>query len=215
MHYCTVCPFKYKWVVGRHVTYRGENAAVDFLEKRLEEEKKNIGECDKPMNLTAEETKTYETTSTCHICKEAITDEDQKGHKVRGHCHYSEKFRGAAHNTCNMRYRDSKKIPVFFHNLSGYDGHIIFQNISKVEGIKTPKVLTKNMEKYISFGIRNLHFKDSLQFLNSSLDKLVQNAIGKEKDFSILNNLREYFDKEWGHLDEEAYELLTRKGIYP
>ena len=43
----------------------------------------------------------------------------------------------------------------------------------------------------------------------------MQNAVGKEKDYSILNNLRQYFNKEWSHLDEEAFEMLSRKGVYP
>ena len=140
------------------------------------------------MSLSTEEQQHFDEASECHICKGTITDEDPKGQKVRDHCHYTGKFRGAAHNICNLNFKDSKKIPVFFHNLSGYDGHIIFQSLAEVEGIQTPKVLAKNMEKYLSFSIGNLHFKDSLQFLNSSLDKLVQNALGKEKDYSIMNN---------------------------
>ena len=80
--------------------------------------------------------------------------------------------------------------------------------------METPKVLAKNMEKYLSFSIGNLHFKDSLQFLNSSLDKLVKNALGKEKDYSIMKNLRQYFDREWRNLDKEAFVMLTRKGLY-
>ena len=75
------------------------------------------------MNLSTEEQKHFDETSECHICKGTITDKDPKGQKVRDHCHYTGKFRGAAHNICNLNYKDSKKIPVFFHNLSGYDGH--------------------------------------------------------------------------------------------
>ena len=108
-----------------------------------------------------------------------------------------------------------KKSLFFFHNWSGYDGHIIFQSLSEVQGIPTPKVLAKNMEKYLSFSIGSLHFKDSLQFLNSSLDKLVQNALGKEKDYSIMRNLRQYFDRKWSNLDEEAFMRFMRKGVYP
>ena len=39
--------------------------------------------------------------------------------------------------------------------------------------------------------------------------------MGKEQDFSILKNLRYYFDQEWRHLVEEAFQMLTRKGVYP
>ena len=172
------------------------------------------------MDLTDEEEGKFENETSCHICKETFTDEceteeKRKGYKVRDHCYYSGVFRGTAHNSCNLLYRDTKQITVFFHNLSGYDGHIIFDNISKIEGIKTPKVIAKNMEKYITFSIGTLRFKDSLQFLNCSLDKLVKNLMGKEEDFTILKNLRHYFQQEWSHLDEEAFKMLTRKGVYP
>ena len=218
-------PCGYSYVVispdepPRHVTYRGEKAGVHFLQQMLEEEKKIIEAGGKQMSLTTEEQQHFDETSECHICKAPFTDEDKeekgKGHKVRDHCHYTGKFRGAAHNICNLRYKDSKKIPVFFHNLAGYDGHLIFQSLSEVEGISTPTVLAKTMEKYLSFTIGSLHFKDSLQFLNSSLDKLVQNALGKNKDYSIMKNLRHYYNGKWGHLDEEAFKMLTRKGVYP
>ncbi len=199
----------------RHVTYKGEDAGPYFLRAMLEEERKIIEACGKEMSLTTEEQQHFDETSECHICKGPITHKDPKGKKVRDHCHYAGKFRGAAHNICNLRYKDSKKNPVFFHNLSGYDGHIIFQSLSEVEGIQTPQVLAKTMEKYLSFTIGSLHFNDSLQFLNSSLDKLVQNALGKEKDYSIMKNLCQYFYDKWSNLDEEAFIMLTRKGVYP
>ena len=93
-------------------------------------------------------------------------------------------------------------IPVFFHNLSGYDGHIIFQNLTKVEGIKEPEVVAKTMEKFVTFSIRNLKFKESLQFLNSSLDKLVKNLAAKSNAF---NHLRSYFEDKWGHLPRKHF----------
>ena len=37
-------------------------------------------------------------------------------YKVRDHCHYTGKFRGAAHNVCNLCYKITKEIPVVFHN---------------------------------------------------------------------------------------------------
>ena len=176
------------------------------------------------------------------------------GWKVRDHDHWLGEFRGAAHNGCNIAYRKVQKVPVFFHNLSGYDGHIIFQNIGKVK-CKDPKPIAKSMEKYIGFEIGNLQFKDSLQHLSASLDKLVSNLADKaniqgclrcpyrgikkdvekhmkarhRKEFepiyehkiknptleALFRNLYARFQTKWKHLPEEAFELLTRKGIYP
>ena len=102
---------------------------------------------------------------------------------------------------------DLKKItdiPVFFHNLSGYDGHIIFQNLTKIDSVKEPEVVAKTMEKFVTFSIGNLKFKDSLQFLNSSLDKLVKNLAAKSNAF---NHLKEYILEKWGHLSEEAFQM--------
>ena len=139
-----------------------------------------------------------------------FTEDDTK---VRDHCHYTGKYRGAAHEKCNLLYRKVKYIPLFFHNLSGYDGHIIFQNLTKVEGISEPEVIAKSMEKFVTFSIGNLKFKDSLNFLNSSLDKLVSNLKGKGD--GAFNNLNKYFKEKWGHLPTSAFHMLTRKGVYP
>ena len=51
----------------------------------------------------------------CYICKKEI-DKNDKKHKVRDHCHYTGKYRGAAHNICNLRYKIPKEIPIVFHN---------------------------------------------------------------------------------------------------
>ena len=103
---------------------------------------------------------------------------------------------------------------MFFHNLSGYDGHIIFQNLSKVK-CKDPKVIAKSMEKFISFSIGTLHFKDSAQFLLSSLDKLVSNlkiqAEKEENEKEMFQNTWKYFKSK--NLPEESFELLTKKSI--
>ena len=90
---------------------------------------------------------------------------------VRDHCHFTGEFRGAAHNHCNRQFRKTYKIPVFMHNLKGYDGHIVFENLAKVKLNKPPKVIAKSLESFMSIKVGTLEFKDSLQFLNTSLDK--------------------------------------------
>ena len=71
-------------------------------------------------------------------------------HKVRDHCHYTRKFRGAAHNICNLRCKIPKKIPVVSHNGSAYDWHFIIKQLA--EDFKGEfECLGENTEKYISF----------------------------------------------------------------
>jgi hypothetical protein len=210
---------------SKTVNYTGPDAGKVFLQRILEEEKRilKLMEVNKEMVFTAEDEATHKMAENCHICGEAFMVEEDglkipslKGEKVRDHCHFTGKYRGPAHNGCNIQYRKVKKIPVFFHNLSGYDGHIIFQNLSKVK-CKDPKVIAKSMEKFISFSIGTLHFKDSAQFLLSSLDKLVSNLkVKAEKE----KNIKEMFENTWEYfktkeLPEEAFDLLTRKGVFP
>ena len=95
----------------------------------------------------------YESQNVCHICKEEFCyDKNKKSeyalpHKVKDHCHYTWKFRGAARNICNLRYKVPKKISVVFHNGSTYDYFIIKQLAEDFKG--QFECLGENTEKYI------------------------------------------------------------------
>ena len=80
--------------------------------------------------LTKKEEKNYNNQKVCYICKKEFDTSDKK-HKVRDHCHYSSKYRGAAHNICNLRYKISKEDSVVFHNGSTYDYHFIIKELVK------------------------------------------------------------------------------------
>ena len=74
--------------------------------------------------LTNEQRESYENTRICYICKEKFENKylkDKKYRKVADHCHYTEEYRGAAHNICHSKYSVSKRIPIVFHNGSNYD----------------------------------------------------------------------------------------------
>ena len=73
----------------------------------------------------------------------------KKNEKDKDHCHYTGRFRGAAHNSCNLNYKKPKFIPVVFHNLSGYDSHLFIKNLGFTDG--TIDCIPNNEEKYISF----------------------------------------------------------------
>ena len=141
----------------------------------------------------------YNKTKKCRICNEVFSD-----YKVRDHDHITGKYRGAAHNTCNLNLRIKEKdifIPVVFHNLKGYDSHLIMQAISRTEG--DIKCIPNNMEKYISFSLRKLRFIDSAQFMSASLSTLVES--NKPETFKITRT----------NIKCDDPDLLLRKGVYP
>ena len=133
------------------------------------------------------------------ICKKFI---DNNTEKVRDYCHVTGKFRGVAHWNCNINFQLTKRMPVIFHNLRGYDSHLIFSVLNKFD-VKI-SVIPNGLEKYMAFFLgKNLVFIDSMQFMNSSLDKLVKNL--SDEDFK-------YLVEEFGF---DNLKILKQKGAYP
>ena len=150
----------------------------------------------KMIPLTTEEKIHYNDQEICYMCKKEFGTSDKKNYKVRDHCHYMGKYRGAAHNICNLRYKIPKEIPVVFHNGSIYDYHFIIKELVK-EFDGNFECLGENTEKYITFSVpikkkmenKNIEitykikFIDSYRFMSSSLSKLVDKL-----SEGILNN---------------------------
>ena len=87
---------------------------------------------------------------------------DVRDDKVRDHCHITGKYRGAAHWSCNVNLKLTRKIPVIFHNLRGYDSHLIIKEISTFD--VNVSVIPNGLEKYMAFTINtSLVFVDSMQ----------------------------------------------------
>ena len=76
-----------------------------------------------------------------------LIDNDEE--KVRDHYHVTGKFRGAAHGSCNIDLQITKKVPVIFHNLRGYNSHLIFSELDKFD-VKI-SVIPNGLEKYMAF----------------------------------------------------------------
>ena len=146
--------------------------------------------------MSEEEEHLFQQSNSCWICKKLIDNDEEK---VRDHCHVTGKFRGAAHWNCNINFQLTKKVPVIFHNLRGYDSHLIFCELNKFD-VKID-VIPNRLEKYMAF-ILNKNFV-SMQFMNSSLEKLVKNLSGD--DFK-------YLAEEFGF---KNLELLKQKDAYP
>ncbi len=184
------------------VVYRGLNA-VDHLLKNLVAEEKTILQKlreVKPMKLTKDDRETFRTAIDCHICEKPLGAD-----RVRDHCHITGKFRGAAHSVCNLNFRFRPRIPVMFHNLRGYDAHLIMQGLGKLKG-EPLTAIPNNMEKYVSFSRGSLVFLDTYQFMGASLSQLVKNVATEGMDaFPCIR--REFPD--------QLVPLLLRKGVYP
>ena len=217
--------FCYKIVgqnIKRCVLFRAtenEDVSRKFVEM-LEEDIKKIFQqfnFSKKMVISPQEQKDFLNAEFCWICQKKFKKDEKK---VRDHDHFTGKFRGAAHNKCNLQFKKPQFTPVIFHNLSGYDAHLFVKNLGVSEG--NIKCIPNNEEKYISFSKEivvdswekdgktfdvkhEIRFLDSFKFMASSLSGLADNLArsGMEK----FQNLKKEF--------KENFELLTQKGVYP
>ena len=101
----------------------------------LTEIKKGIVEnmnVNKPMEITYEQKLEFRKATHCSICNKKFQPEDEK---VRDHCHFTGKYRGAAHVTCNLDYAFEFFFndPNFFHNLKNYDAHLVIAKANELK----------------------------------------------------------------------------------
>ena len=133
--------------------YRGNDCMKKFCKALREHATKIINyEKKKMIPLTAEEKIHYNKQKICYICKKEFNINYEKNYKVRYHCHYTGKYRGAAHNICNLRYKVPKEIPIVFHNGSTYDYHFIIKELVKKFEANF-ECIGENTEKYITFSV--------------------------------------------------------------
>ena len=92
--------------------------------------------------------KNFKFSTLCHICNEELGKD-----RVRDHCHLSGKSRHVDHEICNLKYKVPKFFPVVFHNLSGYDSHLLIKTLGNSEG--DISCILNNEDNYISFTNRS------------------------------------------------------------
>ena len=189
---------------------------IDVFINWLEEDIKIISELgNEKMKITPKEEEQFKQASNCWICGGLLNLED----RVRDHCHFTGRYRGAAHNICNLKYSKPNNISVFFHNLTGYDSHLFIKKLGVTAG--PIDCIPNNEENYISFSKTiktgeytnkkgetkdkyfKIVFKDSMKFLLSSVEALVKN-LPKEG----FKNIEKYFIPE-------QVKLLKQKGFFP
>ena len=84
----------------------------------------------KNLIISEEEEHLFQQSSSCWICEKLIDNDDEK---VRDRCHVTGEFRGAAYWSCNINLQLTKKVPIVFHKLRGYNSHLIFCELDKFD----------------------------------------------------------------------------------
>ena len=173
--------------------------------------------------LSSEKWKKFHESEVCWLCKGKFGEKTFS--KVRDHCHYTGKFRGAAHQSCNLKFKRPKFTPVFFHNLQNYDAHLFVRALGLMDEVLSISCIPNNNEKYISFSLKfelkriikwdpkkeewievviphEIRFLDSFKFTLSGLNGLVKNLSREDL-------------KETARFFGEKIDLVSRKGVYP
>ncbi|CAB4014626.1 Hypothetical predicted protein, partial [Paramuricea clavata] len=190
-HNHTCCGYGYKVVCHFDDSYskpykhhRGKDSINHFIKSMLEESRlcREVikGVFNVEMKLSKEDLINFEKADKCSICGVEYKDEDIK---VRDHCHATGKYRGSAHKACNLNFRMVEKVPVVFHNLRGYDSHLIMQEIATLRELENQLVelgvnssVQNGVFRRIDWGIRRMSWK------------LVVESLGKDMFTTILDD---------------------------
>ena len=202
-------------------TFKGD-VAKDFVDQVLGIRKEVDRIPVRNMEMTDDDVEYHIHADKCWICSGMIDDkptvtknkENYDMTKVRDHCHFTGKYRGPAHQKCNLKLRRQKFVPVIFHNLKGYDSHFLinaFRGLSedidaipesaqkfKTLSLKKPSIkLDDRSRKYFS----TIKFLDSFEFKKKALSKLTKEIT----DFPLLDS----------EFSIEQSNDLRRKGVFP
>ena len=151
-----------------------------------------------------EDMKRFDEATSCFACGGEFVPDDKNLRKV--------------FDQCNLQCRKEREFPIFFHNLSKYDGNFLIRALNTFDDGKVT-VLPRNEETYISTtkefvkykeALPNgktvekkitFNFKDSFLFIPFYLSKAAESL--SEEDYSLLI--------EYG----EHWELLKGKQVFP
>lgn len=209
--YSTICSFDSKY--NTYQSHCSKDCVAWFIDQ-LKVEARKIHEIlineeiPSPSSLTHDQRKTYDSTSKCPVCQSDFTNENPK---CFHHDHYNPDPgrwgglpNGAICSSCNLKIQKDFSVPVFFHNLSGYDAHLFIRELSRHTSVS---VIPSNTESYIAisawFGKIKFIFLDSFRFLPTSLGQLVGNLSPEQ-----LRITKSYFP------DENQMRLLLRKQVF-
>ena len=185
--------------------YQGIDAAAYFstLLFSIEDRMMEIIDKNTKMIMTEEDVRNFEAATNCAECMKIF---DQTTYKCRDHHHLSGKYRAALCNFCNLQKKSLRFIPLYAHNFSGFDSHLVLKSLN-IDQSKF-QTLSRNSEKIITMTLGRFKLIDSSSFMPESLDSLSSNLLEKGKE--LFRQTRKLAKGS-----SERFDLLTRKGIFP
>ena len=207
-----VCSFDSK--EDKHSFYRRNDCIKKFCIELKELGTKVVNYEQKEMTpLTTDDVFLYESQKVCYICKiKFCYDKNDKKRfklykKSRDHCHFTGKFRGAAHSICNLRYNVPQEISVKIHNGSKYDYHLIIKKLAEEFKGEEFECLGENTEKYTSFSvpIKKEHNNDSGETITYEIKFIDSCRFMPSKISNLVDNLSEINNKDCKTCMEKTY----------
>ncbi|XP_057302746.1 uncharacterized protein LOC130636913 [Hydractinia symbiolongicarpus] len=207
--WCTYSTFAYGSVPDPLTVYRGKDCVTRFV-NHLEDEVKRLYNTypQQPMlELTEVLRREHNEASECYICLKPF-DDCENNRKVRDHCHYTGLYKGAAHNSCILKYNIPSHITVIFHNLSGYDAHMYHL---QVWGTAMGK-RTRRSKSGLSLAVESCPQAWQIgKQLNRAKCRCLNTTkqLNQEKLKANVPSMTKFIKKD------DVFRLMLRKGVYP
>jgi len=210
-------------------TYTGEDAAAKLVMKLREINKRLCQHFNLNGFVEGFKKKEYKECEQCYHCREQFDVYRPKTKDIsftvdQDTGKYTWNYLGCCHRECARSVTNwkNKRIKVYFHNMKGYDGHILLNEWTKTAESfgESFECIPENGEKFKMFTVSDgsekmrLEVADSLSILDAGLDKLVS-ELKYPDDFGPV---KAYFDDKFPNdpvLAQKIFEKVTKKGIYP
>lgn len=193
-------------------TKSGPNCDVDFIETidNIFQPLSNYIAHYEPLHMTNQNVLDFDNTKVCIACQKPFLPGQIT---TRDHCHFTGLYRDKLHQSCNLLRRKDSRIILYAHNFVGYDSNIIIKQIYKIN--KPISILSHNSQKIRQITLDNFFiFRDTLEFLGTSLDSLVKLTRESGLNFHFIKQHKKYLNAAPDN-KSTILDLMCSKGVLP